>query len=349
MSLITPATLSVDPAVHTTTIMTNVPSLGISNPEESHRFAYAPQRKDGSDLQMFLGPRTILARLAVETATTGRILPIRPPMINASYELEFLAPIVSCEDANATIAGMIDLASEEKRLAVGNKSLSEVSIFYYAFVPDLSGQTLNASHVRIANLSDPDGAANSSNQLWMVFRRKTIDSNGNVKAPMHYLTCELWNATYRIQASFVEGIQNLSILDVNKINTVNFPVDDPTAKSDAVQMSYSAFAWAQNAQLVGSLGFFRDLNLKNKSKDNTTIDIFSEITTNIKQTSLLGSSDLDAFFEQNHALYPSKDDGKISDQRAEDIMMARNRTLDVLIEELSSNFTLSLMSSNLLS
>ena len=73
MSLVTPATLSVDPTIHNKTIITNVPSLGISNPEESHRFAYAPPRKDGSDLQKFLGPRTILARLAVETATTGSV------------------------------------------------------------------------------------------------------------------------------------------------------------------------------------------------------------------------------------------------------------------------------------
>ena len=270
-------------------------------------------------------------------------------MINASYELEFLGPVVSCKDANATIAGKIDIAAQERKLAAGDRLIAEISNLYYAFVPDLSRQVLNTSEVRIANLSDPDGAANSSNQLWLVFPRKTIDSNGNVKAPKHYLVCELWNATYRIEASFIEGVQSLKILDLDKINTVDFPDDDPTVKADAVQMSYSSFAWAQNAQLVGSMGFFRDLTLKNTTKDNATIDTFSEITTNIKQTSLLGSSDLDTFFEQNHALYPSRDDGNISDQRAEDIKMAKNHTLDFLIEELSSNFTLSLMSSNLLS
>lgn len=71
---------------------------------------------------------------------------------------------------------------------------------------------------------------------------------------------------------------------------------------------------------------------------------FTEITTNIQYTSLLGSQDLSPFFDSNHP-----EQRTASDQRLEDIALARNRTLDVLIEELTFNITISLMSSDLIS
>lgn len=113
-------------------------------------------------------------------------------------------------------------------------------------------------------------------------------------------------------------------------------------------MAYTAFMWTLSDQLTGSIGFYKNISANPVSDSNA----FSQITSNIQQTALLGSSDLQSFFDFNHNLFPSKpgtSSGKVSDQRTEDIAFARNRTLDVLIEELSANITLSLLSSDLLS
>jgi hypothetical protein len=74
---------------------------------------------------------------------------------------------------------------------------------------------------------------------------------------------------------------------------------------------------------------------------------FSEITTQIEHTSLLGTSDLFYFFDAAHQL--NHLERAISDQRRQDIDLARGRTLEVLIPELAENITMSLMSSTLIS
>jgi hypothetical protein len=76
---------------------------------------------------------------------------------------------------------------------------------------------------------------------------------------------------------------------------------------------------------------------------------FSVIDTAISCTSLLGSSDLDVFFDLNKNLsWYSDNTTQRSDQRLQDEALARNRTLDVLIEELSFNVTVSLLHNELL-
>jgi hypothetical protein len=80
---------------------------------------------------------------------------------------------------------------------------------------------------------------------------------------------------------------------------------------------------------------------------------FGVIDSPIQRTSLLGSKDLDAYFEFDEEKELYKDQNisiafDLSDQRLDDKAMARNLTLDVLIEELSFNLTVSMMHNRLL-
>lgn len=78
---------------------------------------------------------------------------------------------------------------------------------------------------------------------------------------------------------------------------------------------------------------------------------FGVIDSPIQRTSLLGSRDLDAFFEMDEEkkLYDGPSDVfKLSDQRLRDKAVARNETLATLIEELSFNVTVGLMHNRLL-
>lgn len=239
-------------------------------------------------------------------------------------------------------------ATKRRRFAV-DESVMEVENSYFAFVPDLSksGTDTNAGVIQVANHSDTNGAAHGSNELWLKFQRYYDDPDGKTAHP-HTLQCRLYNTSYQASFSFVQGVQSVQWKDLKPLNIIPYPDGPSSSDQKEMEMAYTAFMWTLSDQLTGSMGFYRNIT----ANASTGADIFSHITTGIQETALLGSSDLQSFFDYNHKLYPSKNgtsSGKVSDQRAEDIALARNRTFDVLIEELSANITLSLLSSDLLS
>lgn len=281
--------------------------------------------------------------------TFSKILSVTPPFSNATYEINFFGPVVKCKDASLEVAKHIHDATERSRLAV-DKPLIEIQNSYFAFVPDLSKSGIDGSAgvVQIANHSDTNGAAHGSNELWLGFQRYHDDPDGTVRLRSHSLQCQLYNTSYQVSLSFVQGVQSMQWKELKPLNIIPYPNGPSSSNRKEMEMAYTAFMWTLSDQLTGSIGFFNNITV------NATIgaDTFSDITTGIQETALLGSSDLQSFFDFNHNLYPSKNgtsSGKVSDQRAEDIALARNRTFDVLIEELSANITMSLLSSDLLS
>lgn len=344
--------------------MVNVSTLQIAQAAEYFNFAYTVpnQGQVSQNVQAYLGPRTILTRLAVATATTGQILSLPAPFINATYQQNIYGPYVQCETANSTIANQVNMAAERAVMAL-DPSIQEVSNEYFAFVPalvNLSGVSPDAG-VQIANLSDVNGALNASNQLWMKFPRYPPDVtilNVTDNAYPYYLSCELYNASYKVNFSWVNGIQSIYMPEPEVVGVVAYPTNGSSTGAYEESLAYSAFMWALSNQLVGSMGFYQSTGSngngnstlssiyaggnQSTSGNNATTTIFSGIYTNIDQTSLLGSSDFNSYFIKNHALHSHKG-GVFTPQRLQDMAYARNRTLDVLIPELSSNITLSLI------
>lgn len=340
-SLIAPATLSVKPIMRNATVMANVPSPRISDGQQFYRFAFCVQDEEAGT-EIYLRPRTILTQISVATATSGQILPIRPPFTNSSYQIQFFGPTVKCGDTNTTISHAIDTIKEQKNHTSAS-SFVEVSSSYFAFVPDLS----SPEAIQAADLSNPNGQSNASNKLWMVFPRYIVDEDGVGEFQNHYLTCQLHNASYEVSLSFTEGVQLVEILNLTVLDAIEFPKYSLVLMNNTVQHAYSAFMWALSDQLTGSMGIFHE-KFSTGGTNNQTLT-FGLINSKITPTNLLGSSDLASYFNQNHALHPENNTGMVSDQRAEDVAKARNRTLDVLIEELSRNITMGLMHSDLLS
>lgn len=334
------------------TIIANVPSLNISDANQAHRYAYATSSHDASNprLKKYLRPRTILTRLANAAGTSGEILSITPPFTNATYELQFFGPVVKCEDADDTVTKHIEAAMERTK-SIKDNPIMEIANNYFSMVPDLSaaGLAANEGVVQVANHTNTKGAENGSNQLWLRFDRYVTSSDGSIVLRSHQLQCQLYNTSYEVAFSFVEGVQSLTLRnDLKPLNSIDYPRGVLESDEAEVNMAYTAFMWVLTDQLTGSIAFYRNISTKSGA-DN---DVWSEINSDIQTTALLGSSDLQSFFDYNRNLYPSKSgtgSEKVSDQRAEDIAFAKNRTLDALIEELSSNMTLSLMHSDLLS
>lgn len=351
-SLVTPATLSVNLSIREKTIIANVPSLNISDPDQAHRYAYAISSHDASNprLKTYLRPRTILTRLANAAGTSGEILSISPPFTNATYELQFFGPVVKCEDANDTVTRHIEVAMERNKL-IKDDSVVEIANNYFSMVPDLSaaGLAANKGVVQVANHTKTKGVENGSNQLWLRVDRYVAGSDGGIVLRPHQLQCQLHNTSYEVGFSFVEGVQSLTLKnDLKPLNSIDYPSGAFESDEAEMNMAYTAFMWVLADQLTGSIAFYRNIS----TTGDTGNDMWSEINSDIQTTALLGSSDLQGFFDYNRNLYPSKTgtgSEKMSDQRAEDIAFAKNRTLDALIEELSSNITLSLMNSDLLS
>ncbi|ERF68831.1 hypothetical protein EPUS_06275 [Endocarpon pusillum Z07020] len=218
---------------------------------------------------------------------------------------------------------------------------NETDNVYYAFVPafDAVGGLIALSKPRLQAPSNP------TNQLWITFLRYAIGLEGNRIKERHYQVCQLYNATYDLTLEWDGAFQNVTH-SYEVLEEVHFPTGRPDPVSGMSRHSYSAFMWALTDQLVGAFSWFEELNQSNSGN----LTQFGLIDTPIAHTSLLGSSDLDVFFDLNRdkGWSPTGNTTQLSSQRLQDKALAKNRTLDILIEELSFNTTVSLLHNELL-
>jgi hypothetical protein len=345
-SFFTPATLSIYPDTNMVEIEQPVGSLAIANNIVGRSFAFSPPMY--SDLpnfaddgkRLFTGPRSIINLISSATSSLGQILPIKAPYNHSTYSIQFHGPVVHCHEANSSVAALVSRELKKKMDEPLITAVATVNV-YYGFVPafDISGEVIAKSRPR---LQSPSYA---TNQLWITFLRNGLDSGGNRIQERHYQSCALYNASYDLQLEWVGGAQNVKG-PYRVLEEVPFPHNNPDSVSNLSQHAYSAVFWALTDQLVGQLSWFVETD---ESKQNLSPQ-FGVIDTRISQTSLLGSSDLDAFFDldKNNSWYERKSTLQLSDQRRQDKDLARNRTLDVLIEELSFNLTVSLLHNELL-
>lgn len=351
----TPATLFIyaSTAINVTVAAVPFPNVGLST--EAHRYTYSPPVRRGTrqniddQSRIFTGPRTQLSLVSTATSSFGEILPADLPYNNSAYSISFFGPIIRCKEAGSTISAQISDYLREGMSGVWG-SAKETDSAYFAFVP-----TRNASndltaiwHPRQQTPSRP------LNELWLTFMRPKINQLGERVKERHFQVCLPHNASYDLQISQYHGVQNVTA-NYTVGDTIPYPVDGLKSPSNLTQHAYSAFMWVLCDQLVGKMAWYAE---PNATASNTTLSVrgasqFGVIESPISRTSLLGSRDLDAFFEfdEEKKLYEDQNVSRIydlSDQRLRDKALARNRTLDVLIEELSFNTTISLMHNALL-
>jgi hypothetical protein len=158
--------------------------------------------------------------------------------------------------------------------------------------------------------------------------------------------CQLVNASYDLTITFKNGDMSVSYAKPIIVAEVDYPttVVDASIPAERVKMSYSAYMWAFTELLTGTMGLY----VTNVTSAGATYNTnFTNILTTLKDTVLLGSSDLDCFFGIDW-MYNNETWGPPTPQRQLDIEFARNETIDVLIPELSANLTIGLMTESLL-
>ncbi|KAF3049379.1 hypothetical protein E8E11_008581 [Didymella keratinophila] len=229
-------------------------------------------------------------------------------------------------------------------------SAKEADSAYFAFVP-----TRNASNDLTAVWHPRQQIPSRSlNELWLTFLRPKINKFGERIKERYFQVCLPHSASYDLQISEYHGVQNVTA-NYTIGDAIPYPVDDLSSASNLTQHAYSASMWVLCDQLVGKMAWYAEINA---TASNTTLSVreasqFGVIKSPISRISLLGSRDLDAFFEfdEEKRSYEDQNVSRIydlSDQRLRDKALARNRTLDVLIEELSFNTMINLMHNALL-
>ena len=322
------------------------PAISTSDPNQSNYFylsrpAYGENSADNISV-IFLGPRTIISRLSVATGATGQILQTTPPAVNSSYTVPFYGPYVQCQEANGTVASMIDSVVSQNTGT--NDTELEIYNTYYAYVPDLSSpDRWGTPNTRTSNSS------RSSNQLWMSFKQNGTgwDETLYPKCPLTtYRVCRLYNASYDLTVTFKNGNMSVSYPQPTILTDVDYPttVVNASMPAERMNMAYSAYMWAFTDLLIGNMGLY----VTNITFAGTIYNTnFENVLTNLQNTALLGSSDLDCFFGLDW-MYHNETWAPPSPQRGLDIEFARHEPFDVLIPELSANLTISLMADSLL-
>ena len=384
ISAITPATLTVTLAASSFQQQLHVLVPDIDATLNSSRFAFIAPVEDGSI--EFLGPTTILERIAAATSSQGQILSSEVLNPNTTYNISFFAPAVSCELANGTIKELMFTTYND---TVIDHKAPPVSLQYWAFSPSANAPLYEAEALRLTGLAATqdielggisrfaygDTASGStltgSNQIWILFSQPsasprysyTVTNQNNdtgIDTLFNGLVCKMHNASYTATVMFTNGVQAINVIDLVYNKYLYFPqkigipnitdpyssADDPNSLLNVTGIeTLDIFPWFDQSLISYSAFMYtiRDLLHGVLSVHNSTeATINSELDSSIIETSLAGSVDLRGFFEFSYMDYQDYP-GRIPDSN-----LARNRTLSELIEELSVNITLSLMSEELL-
>ena len=255
------------------------------------------------------------------------------PFSNASYSLDFYGPAVQCRAANESAGRMMYdfLSSSAEYCPVADLNSGDEGAYYIGMVPGRNKTTGKIYAVDLGQPSHPTDHKSSqpiAPEFW--FGRSTTTTTGNSsictsRGGWKNFTCILHNTSYSADFSFNGGVQSTKLKNIEYLEPMKWYIGVPTpdfledssygnAPRYAV-MSYQAVWVALNQQLIGTLSS-------------------NPQGTRILQTPLIGSKDLGdwASFTFGGGIPPSVSS------------IAGNRSLDVLIEEMARNITLSLFS-----
>lgn len=282
-------------------------------------------------------PSPLISLLSVATASTGAIQAMPAPFSNSSYSLDFYGPAVQCKAANESAGRMMYdfLRSSAEYCPIEDLNSGDEGAYYFGMVPGRNQTTNKIYAVNLGQPSHPTDHKSSqpiAPEFW--FGRTTTTNKGESRlctgrGGWSNFTCALHNTSFSADFTFNGGVQSTNLRNVEYLEPMKWYVGVPTGDSfdDSLYgnapryavMSYQAVWVALNQQLIGTLSSNPE-------------------GTRILQTPLIGSKDLGDWASFNFG-------GGVPPSIAS---IAGNRSLDVLIEEMAQNITLSLFSASYL-
>lgn len=276
-------------------------------------------------------PTSLVVRLLTASATTLSNLPLTPPSENASYTLDMYGPALSCSNSLSQTQETYLLNT----VADANKALQESGGCTY-----LGTQFPLNTSIQSDMMTPP----------LLVYTRDTQSQN---------LACDYYNATYKVQFDFLSGVQTMTILDrtllnkffdistaaylqrpsqsiCTKYNTSNCPMTySPTGgccleRRPASQLSsYAAIARVFQRIVGGFTG-------------RNAYDLITVNSTSILATAIAACPE----FSGVNGLLAANQNDVHSSQTGLSPSVCRNGSIALTMEDLMSNFTLSLLASS---
>ena len=363
--LITPATLSVEASYELTTTLEEVPTLDISThmyyppmggkylpsfheaPEFRNAVQYVERFAKVSATVPFGGfslggASSRLARVISASAASGEVFPILRPFkrANMTYQTDFFLPIIKCEASSEEVAQNITLAAIGFANVAGNLGISTkefdnsvynfdhflMKIGYFAMVPRNNYTTETITVQQVDYFSSDDVF---TNHIWIANAdQKNTDNGYYPRTIPSFITCKLWNASLHLNTSFLENTQSLrpgNLTYVNEMHSLEVYNYLNTAENMA-NTAYSAFFLQICRQLTGIVMLLYDNQL--------------EIKSHIGETALTGALDYMAMLEY---LYRSLQRSSSKIGASSPFSSPLNKSLSVLIEELSLNVSLNML------
>lgn len=360
-ALVTPATLSVKAKYMNVTTSEPVASLNIStlmltfeDLDENLDMRNAIQRfaeiRSGTHGEYWIvGSSLHLAKIVSASAGSGEIFRIAKPLSgpNMTYQIDLHIPVIKCESSSTAVARNTTAAAVIAAGEGGNSSVPfdfhsldmsqleyhndsgftkppyeypPMKIGYFAMVPKAQdNEKMTQPWHSLDDLEVP------TNQLWVVI----ADHGDDNSTKPCFLTCRLWNASLSLHISYRDDVQSVQPESFTYINEVQaqaywFGMMEPwNPPVNMANMVYTALFLGICEQLTGlvvSTFIGPDYHLHDDA--------------NIKSTTLTGSSEFVGMIKN---LSESGEDS-----------LPLNKSLSALIEELSLNASLNILSDSYL-
>ncbi|KAJ5353700.1 hypothetical protein N7541_006264 [Penicillium brevicompactum] len=254
-------------------------------------------------------PSYIINRLFTATSSSAAIIPLTPPLPNSSYTLQFWGPSYKCQDLSEVIA-------ETKGIIYTDEDLNNHTSFQGVW----DRYAINSSNSRaIYSGSAPEWLSNTlliaTRQYQGIYKENSTETS---------LVCKLWNTSYVLDVSFDDTIQRLVPISTDLVA----PCDWNT----------STAMWSTlSSDVPESLGGYYITHL-----------LFSSLINGYLRLSASEELNGDATWIMQSGLFECPELVNSSYSRVElgPSPTCRNKTLGRALEDLSRNFTYSLLSLN---
>lgn len=264
--------------------------------------------------QGYISP--LVTRITTSTASNMEILPMPAIGLNMTYDHEFRGPSLKCGNATGTrLKNMTDIWNATERMISGTAA-GQLQYLAYTLSEDISGSAYSTNatdFVRQCVMEGDHGRCDAGYYFSPVISAKMSEDS---------TVCFMYDTTFSVRFSAFGSTQVIT----------NYTFDHHE-KSD--HSSWRALSRAIPTILNGAIGVSMSGPVGQQA-DNGQSSLVT-IRTRIMETALIGLVS---------TAFNGQWGNQIKDIDPEDKLLARNRTLAQMIEELSRNQTLSLFSSD---
>lgn len=251
-----------------------------------------------------------VTRLLTAVSSSLGIISITAPFANSSFTLQFHAPALKCES-----------------LADAKTNGQPV------------GDCQNCTSLQTLWESNIDNGIGANYLYWesatptyshnLIFIR--TGGGEKVGGDTKNISCQLWNASYTTQLDFNDGVQTTTIQSLEYESTMDYNTSVPFTKLPPGGRAYLSMYLAMSQLLSGDVGFHNGLSSSGMAGSDLPV----------VKTGLMACPEV----IQAWKTFGSKDPPLDKNTSP---WMCRNNSVVAAVEDLSRNFTLSLLSSQLL-